>query len=171
MLQARPSDLYDNTPSPPPSGTDPCSADFGSELEFCSGYWHTFGGDFVLFVSQEVQDVRPPFRGIFSTRSFEFSPLFPGFLHNLAREAPQNVEKIARFPGREKGVKFCHVLALMVFSPDKEAKPPKSPSKFTRKIVRKVPFGFLPRPLLDKPSRHRMLSFLCSEALCFAQIF
>ena len=46
--------------------------------------------------------------------SFEFSQvdscLFsPGFMCNLVRKSPQNVEKMVRFPGGERCVKSCHV--------------------------------------------------------------
>ena len=52
---------------------------------------------------------RIQFRGAVSTDSVwifssGFSPSSPGFLCNLVRRMPQNVEKIARFPGREKSV-------------------------------------------------------------------
>ena len=46
---------------------------------------------------------------------YEFSPVdsfsffSPGFLCNLVRQSPQNLEKIARFPGGEKSVESCHV--------------------------------------------------------------
>ena len=41
-----------------------------------------------------------------SARIFLFSP---GLLCNSVRKWPQNVEKIARFPGGEKNVESCHV--------------------------------------------------------------
>ena len=56
------------------------------------------------------------FRGaVFTGCSFLFSPvdLFfpfsPGSLCNLVRKWPQNVEKVAGFPGGEKSVESCHV--------------------------------------------------------------
>ena len=55
---------------------------------------------------------------------FEFSPVdylpfSPGFLCNFVRKRPQNVEKIARFPGREKSVESCHVSGCHgFFGPD-----------------------------------------------------
>ena len=36
-------------------------------------------------------------------------PLSPGFLCNLVRKSPQNVEKVARFTGGEKSAESCHV--------------------------------------------------------------
>ena len=36
-------------------------------------------------------------------------PFSPGLLCNVVRKSPQNVEKIARFPGGEKGTESCHV--------------------------------------------------------------
>ena len=52
----------------------------------------------------------------------EFSPVdvfSPGLLCNLERKWPQNVEKIARFPGGEKGVESCHVCGCHgCFGPD-----------------------------------------------------
>ena len=53
------------------------------------------------------------FQGAVSNRFFEFSPVFcrfsPVTLCNLARKSPQNVEKIARFPGGEKSIESRHV--------------------------------------------------------------
>ena len=56
---------------------------------------------------------------------FEFSPVVvffcsPGLLCNLVRRSPQNVEKIARFPGGEKSVESCHVSGCHgFFGPDR----------------------------------------------------
>ena len=36
-------------------------------------------------------------------------PFSPGFLCSLVRKWPQNVEKVARFPGGEKSAEPCHV--------------------------------------------------------------
>ena len=51
---------------------------------------------------------------------FEFSPVgsfpfSPGLVCNLGRKRPQDVEKIARGPGREKSVESCHVCGCHVF--------------------------------------------------------
>ena len=49
-----------------------------------------------------------------------FFPFSPGFLCNLVRTWPQNVEKIAQFPGGEKSVESCHVSGCHgFFSPEK----------------------------------------------------
>ena len=56
--------------------------------------------------------------------SFEFSPVdyfhfSSGFLCNLVRKSPQNVEKIGRCRGREKSVEACHVSGCHdCFDPD-----------------------------------------------------
>ena len=64
--------------------------------------------------STTTRDRNLQFRGIFSTGSFEsspvdFFPFSPGLLCSLVRKSPQNVEKFARLPGGEKGVESCHV--------------------------------------------------------------
>ena len=41
--------------------------------------------------------------------SSELFPFSPGFLCNLVRKSPQNVERIARFPGGVKVAESCHV--------------------------------------------------------------
>ena len=43
-------------------------------------------------------------------------PFSPGFMCKLARKSPQDVEKIARFPGGEKGAESCHVCGCHGFS-------------------------------------------------------
>ena len=62
--------------------------------------------------STTTRDRNLQFRGAVST-DFFFSGIFflfsPGLLWSLARKWPQNVEKVARFPGGEKGVESCHV--------------------------------------------------------------
>ena len=65
------------------------------------------------------------FRGAVSTGFFfEFSlvdlfPSSPGLLCSLVRKSPQNVEKIARSPFREKCVESCHVSGCHgLFGPD-----------------------------------------------------
>ena len=45
----------------------------------------------------------------------DFFPFSPGLLCNLVRKWPQNVEKIARFPGGEKGAESCHACACHGF--------------------------------------------------------
>ena len=53
---------------------------------------------------------------IFSSECF---PFCPDLLSTLARKSPQNVEKIARFPGGEKSVEPCHVSGCHgFFGPD-----------------------------------------------------
>ena len=43
----------------------------------------------------------------------------PGLLCNLERKLSQNMEKIGRFPGREKSVESCHVSGYHgFFGPD-----------------------------------------------------
>ena len=54
---------------------------------------------------------------------FELSPVdfhfSPGLLCNLVRKWPQNVEKIAPFPGGEKSAESCHVFGCHgFFGPD-----------------------------------------------------
>ena len=46
---------------------------------------------------------------IFECSPVDVFPFSPVFLRNLVRKSPQNVEKIARIPGREKGAEYCHV--------------------------------------------------------------
>ena len=49
----------------------------------------------------------------------DFSPFSPSCLCKLVRKAPQNVEKIARFPDGEKGAESCHVCGCHgSFGPD-----------------------------------------------------
>ena len=47
--------------------------------------------------------------GFFELSPVDFSPFSPGFLCSLVGKSPQNMERIARFPGREKSVESCHV--------------------------------------------------------------
>ena len=51
--------------------------------------------------------------------SVDFLPFSPGLLCNLVRKWPQNVDKIARFPGGETSVESCHVCGCHgVFGPE-----------------------------------------------------
>ena len=47
--------------------------------------------------------------GFFYFLHWIFFPFLQVFLCNLVRKSPQNVEKIARFPGGEKSAESCHV--------------------------------------------------------------
>ena len=67
--------------------------------------------------STTTRDRNLQFRGAVSTGISEFSPVdfflvlqvYSASRCNLVRKLPQNVEKIARFPGGEKSVESCHV--------------------------------------------------------------
>ena len=56
------------------------------------------------------------FLSLFSSGFFPFSP---GYCVCNLRKLPQNVEKIARYPGGEKSVGSCHVSGCHDFGPDK----------------------------------------------------
>ena len=72
--------------------------------------------------STTTRDRNLHFRGAVSTGSFEFSPVdfSTGFLCNLVRKSPQNVEKIARFLGGEKSAESGHVPGMAFSVPTKE---------------------------------------------------
>ena len=65
----------------------------------------------------------PDFR-IFSIGFFPFSP---GLLCNIIRKRPQNVEKIARFPGGEKSLESCHVCGCHGFFGSRQNEFPEIP--------------------------------------------
>ena len=72
--------------------------------------------------STTTRDRNLQFRESFSTEFLNFLQWifsFPGFMCKLAWKSPQNVEKIARFPGREKCAESCHVSGCHgFFGPD-----------------------------------------------------
>ena len=59
-----------------------------------------------------------------------FFPFSPGFMYKSVRKSHQNVEKIARFPGGEKGAESCHACGCHgYFGPDKSWKETKKQSR------------------------------------------
>ena len=99
------------------SGLGPCALGCSSGCSFESSKVRTRSTTTRDRNLQFRDAVSTGFLGIFSSGFF---PLSPGLLCNLVRKSPQNVEKIARFPGGEKGEESCHVSGCHgFFGPEK----------------------------------------------------
>ena len=93
-----------------------------------------------------------------------FLPFPPGFPCNLVRKSPQNVDKIARFPGGAKRVESCHVSGCHGFSgPD----PWENKHNSHRILVQICPYGkFMSWPFFWFGLPERLLILAQRGPLC-----